>query len=202
MEFVARRQKDELVAEHTHRSSPDHVTCNSSTQNDPLKPAYDDAPRQGLHRIGNCENGSSKQYSAAESAYQTSCPTQSPLHSQAFQGRLGRKLGSASPAWEKKTACSSPVTHAIPGRVRVDRGAALPKFGNWDPNDPSSAEDFSAIFDKARDEKKAGGVVSISVVPADFTVGIKSQGDHHKQLFASRESASLSSWLCCCFRSS
>ncbi|GAB4859318.1 hypothetical protein Ancab_010780 [Ancistrocladus abbreviatus] len=33
----------------------------------------------------------------------------------------------------------------------------LPKFGEWDVNDPTSAEDFTAIFSKARDEKKSGG---------------------------------------------
>ncbi|KAL9270626.1 NOI4-like protein [Drosera capensis] len=32
----------------------------------------------------------------------------------------------------------------------------LPKFGEWDVNDPSSAEDFSIIFNKARTEKKLG----------------------------------------------
>lgn len=33
----------------------------------------------------------------------------------------------------------------------------LPKFGEWDVNDPSSAEGFTVIFNKARNEKKGGG---------------------------------------------
>ncbi|CAN1188027.1 Protein NOI4 [Linum perenne] len=33
----------------------------------------------------------------------------------------------------------------------------LPKFGEWDVNNPASAEGFTVIFNKARDEKKAGG---------------------------------------------
>ncbi|CAN6556119.1 unnamed protein product [Malus baccata var. baccata] len=33
----------------------------------------------------------------------------------------------------------------------------LPKFGEWDVNDPASAEGFTVIFNKARDEKKTGG---------------------------------------------
>ncbi|GAB4825309.1 Protein noi4 [Ancistrocladus abbreviatus] len=33
----------------------------------------------------------------------------------------------------------------------------LPKFGEWDVNDPTSAEDFTVIFNKARNEKKSGG---------------------------------------------
>ncbi|KAJ8427997.1 hypothetical protein Cgig2_028007 [Carnegiea gigantea] len=38
-----------------------------------------------------------------------------------------------------------------------DKGRPLPKFGEWDVNDPSSAEGFTVIFNKARDEKKTGG---------------------------------------------
>ncbi|KAH9607200.1 hypothetical protein KSS87_021266, partial [Heliosperma pusillum] len=39
----------------------------------------------------------------------------------------------------------------------TDKGRPLPKFGEWDVNDPSSAEGFTVIFNKARDEKKTGG---------------------------------------------
>ncbi|KAG2297994.1 hypothetical protein Bca52824_034466 [Brassica carinata] len=40
----------------------------------------------------------------------------------------------------------------------ADKGRPLPKFGEWDVNDPSSAEGFTVIFNKARNEKKGGGV--------------------------------------------
>lgn len=33
-------------------------------------------------------------------------------------------------------------------------GRALPKFGEWDVNNPASAEAYTVIFRKARDEKK------------------------------------------------
>ncbi|KAL6999866.1 hypothetical protein U1Q18_001022 [Sarracenia purpurea var. burkii] len=39
----------------------------------------------------------------------------------------------------------------------AEKGRPLPKFGEWDVNDPTSAEGFTAIFNKARDEKKTGG---------------------------------------------
>ncbi|GLT57482.1 hypothetical protein SLA2020_304500 [Shorea laevis] len=39
----------------------------------------------------------------------------------------------------------------------TDKGRPLPKFGEWDVNDPASAEGFTVIFNKARDEKKTGG---------------------------------------------
>ncbi|EOX93539.1 RPM1-interacting protein 4 (RIN4) family protein isoform 2 [Theobroma cacao] len=41
----------------------------------------------------------------------------------------------------------------------ADKGRPLPKFGEWDVNDPASAEGFTVIFNKARNEKKTGGKV-------------------------------------------
>ncbi|KAK9074107.1 hypothetical protein SSX86_006704 [Deinandra increscens subsp. villosa] len=38
-----------------------------------------------------------------------------------------------------------------------EKGPPLPKFGDWDVNDPASAEGFTVIFNKARNEKKTGG---------------------------------------------
>ncbi|KAG7028294.1 RPM1-interacting protein 4, partial [Cucurbita argyrosperma subsp. argyrosperma] len=38
-----------------------------------------------------------------------------------------------------------------------EKGQPLPKFGEWDVNNPASAEGFTVIFNKARDEKKSGG---------------------------------------------
>ncbi|KAL6863752.1 hypothetical protein ACP4OV_016655 [Aristida adscensionis] len=38
-----------------------------------------------------------------------------------------------------------------------EKGSPLPKFGEWDVNDPASGEGFTVIFNKARDEKKTGG---------------------------------------------
>lgn len=41
--------------------------------------------------------------------------------------------------------------------ILQEKGPPLPKFGEWDVNDPASAEGFTVIFNKARDEKKTGG---------------------------------------------
>lgn len=41
--------------------------------------------------------------------------------------------------------------------ITQEKGRPLPKFGEWDVNDPASAEGFTVIFNKARDEKKTGG---------------------------------------------
>uniref|UniRef100_A0A7N0VF58 RIN4 pathogenic type III effector avirulence factor Avr cleavage site domain-containing protein n=1 Tax=Kalanchoe fedtschenkoi TaxID=63787 RepID=A0A7N0VF58_KALFE len=37
-----------------------------------------------------------------------------------------------------------------------DKGRPLPKFGEWDVNNPASAEGFTVIFNKARNDKKTG----------------------------------------------
>ncbi|XP_011085412.1 RPM1-interacting protein 4 isoform X2 [Sesamum indicum] len=39
----------------------------------------------------------------------------------------------------------------------AEKGLPLPKFGEWDVNDPASAEGFTVIFNKARNEKRTGG---------------------------------------------
>ncbi|PHT51878.1 RPM1-interacting protein 4 [Capsicum baccatum] len=38
-----------------------------------------------------------------------------------------------------------------------EAGRPLPKFGEWDVNDPASAEGYTVIFNKARNEKRSGG---------------------------------------------
>lgn len=41
--------------------------------------------------------------------------------------------------------------------MQQEEGRPLPKFGEWDVNDPASAEGFTVIFNRAREEKKGGG---------------------------------------------
>ena len=41
--------------------------------------------------------------------------------------------------------------------MQKEEGRTLPKFGEWDVNDPASADGFTVIFNKAREEKKGGG---------------------------------------------
>ncbi|KAK8323178.1 hypothetical protein V6Z12_A12G216000 [Gossypium hirsutum] len=35
-----------------------------------------------------------------------------------------------------------------------EKGKALPKFGEWDLKDPATADGFTLIFNRARNEKK------------------------------------------------
>ncbi|GAV70719.1 AvrRpt-cleavage domain-containing protein [Cephalotus follicularis] len=88
----------------------------------------------------------------------------SPLHPQAkISGRGGG--GAPSPAWEGKNSYDG--SHGTPGRSRLrprgdespEKGAAVPKFGAWDENNPASADGFTHIFNKVREERNGGGNV-------------------------------------------
>ncbi|KAL8480759.1 hypothetical protein ACS0TY_026783 [Phlomoides rotata] len=88
----------------------------------------------------------------------------SPLHPH-YQARVtGRASG--SPSWEGKNHDSSHAPHGTPGRSRLkpasrgdespDKAAAVPRFGEWDENDPQSAENFTHIFNQVREERNTG----------------------------------------------
>ncbi|XP_065879552.1 protein NOI4 [Euphorbia lathyris] len=70
-----------------------------------------------------------------------------------------------------------------------DKGRPLPKFGEWDVNNPASAEGFTVIFSKARDEKKsiaAGGA------------GAASQRNNNMQKTdANYQDPTAKKWFCC-----
>lgn len=85
----------------------------------------------------------------------------SPLHPH-YQAKVTGK-GSGSPSWEGKNSYDS--SHGTPGRSRMkptrgddspDRGAAVPRFGEWDENNPSSADNYTHIFNKVREERVTG----------------------------------------------
>ena len=58
--------------------------------------------------------------------------------------------------------------------VYQEKGRPLPKFGEWDVNDPASAEGFTVIFNKARDEKKTGGNSRTTESPGKEDQSLKS----------------------------
>ncbi|CAM0902873.1 unnamed protein product [Alopecurus aequalis] len=48
----------------------------------------------------------------------------------------------------------------------TNKGRPLPKFGEWDVKNPASAEGFTVIFQKARDDKKTTGPGQSGIPPA------------------------------------
>ncbi|XP_010044515.1 protein NOI4-like [Eucalyptus grandis] len=70
-----------------------------------------------------------------------------------------------------------------------EEGRPLPKFGEWDVNDPASAEGFTVIFNKAREEKKGGGSAE-SVTSQSKYGGSCKENDKRKYSIKKK-------WFCC-----
>ncbi|GKV27874.1 hypothetical protein SLEP1_g36994 [Rubroshorea leprosula] len=45
------------------------------------------------------------------------------------------------------------------GNESPDKGAAVPKFGDWNENDPAPADGYTHIFNKVIEERNSGGRV-------------------------------------------
>lgn len=99
---------------------------------------------------------------------------QSPFHPN-YQPKGGSRVGATSPSSERKVASEGRgVAPSTPGRARgkhggrggeiPGKGPEVPKFGDWDESDPASADDFSHIFNRVREERQEGsaGVPSTS----------------------------------------
>ncbi|XP_078176309.1 protein NOI4-like isoform X2 [Carex rostrata] len=72
-------------------------------------------------------------------------------------------------------------------------GGPLPKFGEWDVNDPASAEGFTVIFNKARDEKKTATTAPGSDSPSTKVDPVYKDKDAPYNTTGK----SSSKWFCC-----
>ncbi|CAA2985716.1 Hypothetical predicted protein [Olea europaea subsp. europaea] len=68
-----------------------------------------------------------------------------------------------------------------------EKGRPLPKFGEWDVNNPASADGFTVIFAKARDDKKATGTAATAAPPSQT---VSQPSDFY-------EYSEKKKWLCC-----
>ncbi|XP_062153666.1 protein NOI4-like isoform X2 [Alnus glutinosa] len=71
-----------------------------------------------------------------------------------------------------------------------DKGRPLPKFGEWDVNNPASAEGFTVIFSKARDEKKSNGTSAASGA-------ITQRNDNPSKPEEIYQNPAMKKWFCC-----
>ncbi|XP_018458208.1 protein NOI4-like [Raphanus sativus] len=74
-----------------------------------------------------------------------------------------------------------------------NKGRPLPKFGEWDVNNPASAEGFTVIFSKASDEKKTKKASGSSLVSTPHRNQISDQNNHRDN---SQNSKAKKKWLC------
>ncbi|KAH7441534.1 hypothetical protein KP509_03G042100 [Ceratopteris richardii] len=141
-----------------------------------------------------------KKASSASGTRKNRVDEESPNHP-VYQGRLGNRPG--SPYCERKTSAEGGSAHgsSTPGRSRLrgsvradetpDRGAAIPKFGEWNVNDPSAGEGFTMIFNQHRNEKKQGGP---AIIPSQQ--GGSSHSNGYKQGSILHQQKKSSFWSC------
>ncbi|KAF3444524.1 hypothetical protein FNV43_RR14216 [Rhamnella rubrinervis] len=72
-----------------------------------------------------------------------------------------------------------------------DKGRPLPKFGEWDVNNPASAEGFTVIFSKAGAEKKS------SNGNAGGGANTRKNDNPSKQDPNYYEDPAMKKWFCC-----
>ncbi|RRT83403.1 hypothetical protein BHE74_00009163 [Ensete ventricosum] len=75
--------------------------------------------------------------------------------------------------------------------MQQEKGRSLPKFGEWDVNNPASADGFTVIFNKARDERKTP-IVNSEGAPAsrNDAGGLKPDPTYQYPRKSSK-------WFCC-----
>ncbi|CAL5427203.1 unnamed protein product [Camellia sinensis] len=85
---------------------------------------------------------------------------------------FGAVLGLVIKAWlpcaetwfkSNKTTLQKQNLEKIHCANKPDRGAAVPKFGEWDESNPSSADGYTDIFNKVREEKNSAAGKAPSV---------------------------------------
>ncbi|XP_058217944.1 protein NOI4-like isoform X1 [Rhododendron vialii] len=72
-----------------------------------------------------------------------------------------------------------------------EKGRPLPKFGEWDANNPASADGFTVIFNKARDEKRTTGTAGTIVAPQRNDNHVYKQTETYHQQYPAKKK-----WLC------
>ncbi|KAJ3681239.1 hypothetical protein LUZ60_015728 [Juncus effusus] len=91
---------------------------------------------------------------------------------------------SPSPSWERERRGS------VEGRLRArgqggetpERGSMVPKFGEWDIKDPSSADGYTQVFNRVRDEKRVrSGPVPVTPDKPDISKSSKKHRDEYER---------------------
>ncbi|XP_037448108.1 protein NOI4-like isoform X1 [Triticum dicoccoides] len=79
--------------------------------------------------------------------------------------------------------------------AQMEAGRTIPKFGAWDVNNPASADGFTVIFSKARDDKKA----PVNVHKASRSADGKDARPDSKmnQSYSNSRPNTSKKWFCC-----
>ncbi|KAL0548016.1 hypothetical protein IC582_012455 [Cucumis melo] len=138
----------------------DHRSMGQVSFNSPLH------QRQGNNSsTSNSSKGTMRNGTVSECSIENS-----PLHSRQHPRTEPKTVVPSSPLRDRRGSSSprgssheglAPLT---PGRSRLrsvprgnetpDRGATVPRFGDWDESDPSSSENYTNIFTRVREERQ------------------------------------------------
>lgn len=64
--------------------------------------------------------------------------------------------------------------------LQPDKAAAVPKFGDWDESDPASADGYTQLFNKVREEKAGAGQAPGTPTQRPYVVGNRNSSDKTK----------------------
>lgn len=116
---------------------------------------------------------------------------QSPLDPQYQAKLIGKGSGSS---WESRHSNDS--SHGTTGRSRMkpvsagvespDKGAAVPRFGDWDEHNPSSADNFTEKFNNVRQEKNSSTPMASNTRTGQAYANRRKQIDYNKKKFSWR----------------
>jgi len=123
--------------------------------------------RRGLgespgHQYANTNNLQKRESGTGEHHYQGQ--NQSPAH-HLYQG-LGNKPG-AGAMFPPSTTGQKSQGGNIRANETPGKGAPLPNFGAWNESNPASADGYTYIFNKAREEKLTRGTTKIPTIPPE-----------------------------------
>ncbi|CAN1269571.1 RPM1-interacting protein 4 [Linum perenne] len=173
-------ENPDLLVEQTPSAPPKQQAVGS-----PNRRAGSERPGGGRGSGGGSGGGRPARHSAgSDNSFE-----KSPLHPHARVS--GRGSGAPSPVWEGKS--SQENSHSTPGRSRMrpkgdespDQSSAVPKFGDWDENNPASADGYTHIFNKVREERLGGGAAG------------RSPGGSYGDSSARKHKSGKSSMSCC-----
>ncbi|XP_074366829.1 RPM1-interacting protein 4-like [Apium graveolens] len=142
------------------------------------------------NRVG---NGSGSGRPRRQNAGPEHSVDQSPLDPQ-YQAKLVGK-GSGS-SWESRHSNDRSRMNAVSAGIESpDKGAAVPRFGEWDENNPSSADNITQKFNKVRQERNSSTPMASNTNTGQAYANRRMQIDYNKN---------KSSWSSCfpCFRKS
>ncbi|KAJ7546244.1 hypothetical protein O6H91_08G031700 [Diphasiastrum complanatum] len=196
-----RRQQEVLVRKQTSESHAQRFQKDANYQNSRAvaNSSPSDPPSRRAANAYETPRGSSAPGSGDNSPRATDRP----------QGRSLNKTGAGSPALERKPSTADRGTTFAPGtpqrsrlrsssslvRAEIEKAPALPKFGDWNTNDPLAGQGFTMIFDTARNERKTGGSMQAPPLQAAESAPEPNSSNTHV-----KPQKPTSKWYCC-FRS-